>query len=781
MIGGEQQQEQQAEGRENCSSSYSPTAYVQSYGQQQHNNHEMKSHPDANNYSHDQSAEEGRYVHEESYAGYGDNTKSNDMMQLAANDEGQMHRQAQRHQTSIAPPRKQHHEHHQQQTVGGGVSMSVIMAAASELHETVGHALQLGSANDDVNNKSNDHDEEDGDNTTEGRRGRRSRKRHYGTAGITGPSIGSGGRSSTYERRRTARRVLRGLTRLEEVVGSIGEDSWTMASSKGGNNDEVQQQQQQQQEQQEEVPLGEQGEVSAADCHQRGDGDATTRTDGDRGRENGNIHDNHGSNSFCLTLQRMMSDLTLIPTDVRGALLLDEALQGNSNGTDASGNDGGNSGVVNLLDQSDTVACRIILQLMKKAGGLPSSFSFLPKSQHVDALLGRTLAVCEPSSDSIYPPYSENAAAVMSVVNCICREYATQNLPLDISSVDAFRLSQYCARRGLADLTGTASSAATTNEPCHHHEAALQLRKLIVVLLSHLLQCLGNGRSILSNGTSNKSCNLLDVLIAEPRRMDSQGQQNASASAVRKEDVEDYCDLLSEYCTELTEYALDLLEQSTSLVRSTMAGGNDVASTQSESHQGGRISQIHADSLRESTRSTTIALATFSILRQLSTGIHPDPSTLKALVVHLANFVAGPCHELMNMARKPLRSGGATRHIIADLQNSVDAADEHLIHICKLVVPGNAPIGRQRGGSKTKKVDSEQQSALAIAIVSALSRSQHGGSSNDLSSLLESLAKHNDDDKSTTVIRPTAGRSKMNRGNSVPKKQRSLSAPRRYS
>jgi len=127
------------------------------------------------------------------------------------------------------------------------------------------------------------------------------------------------------------------------------------------------------------------------------------------------------------------------------------------------------------------------------------------------------------------------------------------------------------------------------------------------------------------------------------------------------------------------------------------------------------------------------------------------------------------------MARKPLRNGGAARHIIADLQTSVDAADEHLIQICKLVIPGNALIGRQRGGSKTKKVDIEQQSALAIAVVSALSRSQHGGNSTDLSSLLGRLAKQNDDDTSTTVIRPSAGRSEMNRSNTVPKKTRRLS------
>jgi hypothetical protein len=66
-----------------------------------------------------------------------------------------------------------------------------------------------------------------------------------------------------------------------------------------------------------------------------------------------------------------------------------------------------------------------------------------------------------------------------------------------------------------------------------------------------------------------------------------------------------------------------------------------------------------------------------------------------------------------------------------------------------MVMPGNAPTGRQRGGTNSKKVDNEQKCARSIAIVSALSQSQHGGGFDDLSSLLEGFIKHNDDISST--------------------------------
>lgn len=476
----------------------------------------------------------------------------------------------------------------------------------------------------------------------------------------------------------------------------------------------------------------------------------------------------NGPATLTSTLEELMVDLLMIPTEVRSSLLANMRAVGDSgeeNEDCVGSHEGGRSsnvgrnGIVQLLDESDTIASRIVVQYLNKSTDqyrllvslVPAQQ--LPPWNKVDGLLGRVFPqFVAVNGGKTYPSYRRTTAAMLGVINTIGSVYAAQGLSIEIPAIDAFVLCHYLARRGLSDLTTTNTPPAVLDgggcgggTDAVHEDAALQLRKLIVRVLGRLLECLAGARA--GMGTSAfASKGLLHSLVAESQRLLESGVN--SGTIVSTNDVEDCMDVLSEYCTEVMEYALDSLDSFNALVKSAMSddakGGNEgVARQILLPHGQSKIRDIRVESLRESIRSVQIAVKTFSTLHLL--GIHPEPSTLNSFVGNLSDFWAISCNKLMRLARKPLGDGGMTHHLAEDVQQTIDVLGQQLIHISTLTGPRKSDItGRQRGGNKCSKrssISKDEKSARFVAIVNAMSQSQRGGGCDDLCALLHGFPK----------------------------------------
>ena len=570
----------------------------------------------------------------------------------------------------------------------------------------------------------------------EGRRQKRTMKRRSDhtavgdNGGAGADAVGGGAGSTTYDRRRAARRILRCLAALEELVFHDGEDK---------EKDQSQEQQG--------------GLFENEDGTEKGDAGSEPIESFDRQ----------------LALTRMVADLLLVPTDVRRALLVDDQHEiGDNDGDNEDcedagefSNNTGNHGIVRLLDESDNIACRVIVQYLAKSTDQYRVLASLvpvrplPPWNSVDGLLGRVFPqFVAAGGDNTYPAYHKTTAMILKVINSMGSEYAAQGLPMEISVIDAFVLCHYLARRGLVDLTtpdatpdlkgGGADTMQEATSAAAAAAAALQVRKLIVRVLGRLLECLAGARAGMGAFGGNS---LLHCLVADTRRLCVE-TEDSSGTRVSISDVEDCVDTLSEYCTESMDYALDRLDGFNSLVKGATADtSKDEEGAARQGHGLGQstcniINDAHVEGLRETIRSVQIAVKTFSTLRQL--GIDPEPSTAKSFVCCLSDFWAISSNKLMNVARRPLLHGGINYQLSEDMQQVIDAAGQQLIHIGMLTKPSSTAAGRQRGGNKGSKRSTstkEQKSARFVAIASALSQSQRGGGSDDLSFLLHGFAK----------------------------------------
>ena len=662
-----------------------------------------------------------------------------------------------------------------------------IVAAATDVHQAVQYALQLGAASstsssssssktvDVVDGNDNEAEKEDVDDDDEefhhgmgrdqegtammladeggeGRRRRRERRREEHTGG-GGWSTNGGGRDddgdeaddalggdgstwTTYDRRRAARGVLRGLVALEKTIEALSPSSSSMlAASMTHDNDS----------------MSHIGDDDNGANNLVGDGEASSGTNAEA----------NGTATLTIALEELMIDLLMVPTAVRTSLLANMRTAGDigeenedCDGSHVGGRGGnvGNNGIVQLLDESDTIASRIVVQYLNKstdqyrllASLVPAQP--LPPWNSVDGLLGRVFPqFVAVNGGKTYPAYRKTTATMLGVINTIGSVYAAQGLSIEIPAIDAFVLCHYLARRGLSDLTATNAAPPAVLDGGEYssgmdavqEDAALQLRKLIVRVLGRLLECLAGARAGMGMSTF-ASKGLLHSLVAESQRLQASGEN--SGTLVSANDVEDCVDVLAEYCTEIMEYALDSLDSFNAQVKSVVSdeGIGRKILPQGQS----KIGDAHVEGLRTVIRSVQIAAKTFSTLHQL--GIHPEPSTLKSFVANLSDFWAISCNKLMRLARRPLGDGGMTHHLAEDLQLTVDALGQQLIHISMLTGPRRAVLtgGRQRGGNKSSKKNSkEEKSTHFVAIVNAVSQSQRGGSCDDLYALLHGFVK----------------------------------------
>ncbi len=664
-----------------------------------------------------------------------------------------------------------------------------IVAAAADVHHAVQDALQLDAcisiSSSPVHVDAAEEEEEEGElldydievdmvaGGGEGRRQKRAMKRRSdhtafgdnGGAGADAVGGGAGGAgSTTYDRRRAARRILRCLAALEETIGTLSSSMLVAgaAADSGGAVD---------------CEDGEaNGNVSGVANDEEGGGDDEGKTssqlvfhDGqDMEKDQKGDAGNEPIESFDrqLALTRMVTDLLMIPTGVRIALSVDDQHEIGDNGGDNEdcegagefSNNTGNHSIIRLLDESDNIACRVIVQYLAKSTDQYRVLASLvpvrplPPWNSVDGLLGRVFPqFVAAGGDNTYPAYRKTTAMILEVVNSIGSEYAAQGLPMEIPVIDAFVFCHYLARRGLVDLTTPdvtpdlkGGGADTMQETTAAAEAALQVRKLIVRILGRLLECLAGARAGMGAFGGNS---LLHCLVADTQRLCVETENN-SGTTVSISDVEDCVDTLSEYCTESMDYALDRLDGFNSLVKGATADpSKDEEGAARQGHGLGQstcniINDAHVEGLRETIRSVQIAVKTFSTLRQL--GIDPEPSTAKSFVCCLSDFWAISSNKLMNVARRPLLHGGVNHQLSEDMQQVIDAAGQQLIHIGMLTKPSSTAAGRQRGGNKGSKRSTstkEQKSARFVAIASALSQSQRGGGSDDLSLLLRGFAK----------------------------------------
>lgn len=678
-----------------------------------------------------------------------------------------------------------------------------IVAAAADVHHAVQDVLQLDTcisissspvhvdaAEEEEGGELLDANYDIGVDTVagggEGRRQKRTMKRRsdhtaVGDNGGAGADVvGGGAGSTTYDRRRAARRILRCLAALDEKIGTLSssmlmvaaaadsggavdcEDGEAYGNVPGIANDE-------------EGGGDDEGKTSSSLVFHDGEDKEKDQNQEQQGglfeNEDGTEKGDAGSEpieSFDrqLALTRMVADLLLVPTDVRRALLVDDQHEiGDNDGDNEDcedagefSNNTGNYGIVRLLDESDNIACRVIVQYLAKSTDQYRVLASLvpvrplPPWNSVDGLLGRVLPqFVAAGGDNTYPAYHKTTAMILKVINSMGSEYAAQGLPMEISVIDAFVLCHYLARRGLVDLTTPDATpdlkgggADTMQEATAAAAAALQVRKLIVRLLGRLLECLAGARAGMGAFGGNS---LLHCLVADTQRLCVE-TEHSSGTRVSISDVEDCVDTLSEYCTESMDYALDRLDGFNSLVKGATADtSKDEEGPARQGHGLGQstcniINDAHVEGLRETIRSVQIAVKTFSTLRQL--GIDPEPSTAKSFVCCLSDFWAISSNKLINVARRPLLHGGINYQLSEDMQQVIDAAGQQLIHIGMLTKPSSTAEGRQRGGNKGSKRSTstkEQKSARFVAIASALSQSQRGGGSDDLSLLLHGFAK----------------------------------------
>ena len=720
-------------------------------------------------------------------------------------------------------------------TSHGGAVVEKIVAAATDVHQAVQYALQLGveaSSSPKIMDVANGNDNEDegevddqefhtavdsdedggtmhADEAGERRRRRRERRRGEhsvgGGAWLTtigggsddgaetgGDAIGGAG-STTYDRRRAARRVLRGLVALEETIEALSSSSMLAASMTHDNDSSLNLVGNDGDRRDYDADanntsnngfalagnsalagVGENGggtnnsQLKSQGCRDENGNQDIERLEGDEG-DFDTLEPSESINTATLTitLERLMVDLLMVPTEVRASLLGNKraTVDNDENNDDCGGvNEGGRSsnvgsnGIVRLLDESETIASRIVVQYLNKSTDQYLSLASLVPAQplppwsSVDGLLGRVFPqFVAVNGGKTYPTYQKTTAIILSLINTIGSVYAAQGLSMEIPAIDAFVLCHYLARRGLSDLTTTDASLAVLDVVDYgsssanvQEDAALQLRKLIVRVLGRLLECLASARAGTSTCTfAGKS--LLYCLVEESQRLQASGEH--SGTVVSTNDVEDCMDVLSEYCTEIMEHALDSLDSFNALVKNAMSdhAKDDVGGGDHQTLGLGqtRISDAHVDGLRGSIRSVQIAVKSFSTLHQL--GVSPEPSTLKSFVANLSDFWAISCNKLMNWIRKPLCDGGMTHHLAEDIQQSIDALGQQLIHISVLTRPRRAPIsGRQRGGSKGPKrssISKEERSAHFVALVNAVSKSQRGGGCDDLHALIHGFQK----------------------------------------
>lgn len=472
----------------------------------------------------------------------------------------------------------------------------------------------------------------------------------------------------------------------------------------------------------------------------------------------GGDFDNHepgeanGTATLTVTLEELMVNLLMVPTGVRTSLLVNMRAAGDigeenedCDGSHVGGrsSNAGSNGIVQLLDESDAIASRIVVQYLNKSTDqyrlLASLVPALPLPpwSSVDGLLGRVFPqFVAVNGGKTYPSYRRTTATMLGVINAIGSVYAAQGLSIEIPAIDAFVLCHYLARRGLSDLTTTNAPPAIldggdygSGTDAVQEDAALQLRKLIVRVLGRLLECLAGARAGMGTSTFT-SKDLLHSLVAESQHLHV--SEENSGTILSTNDVEDCMDVLSEYCTEIMEYALDSLDSFNALVKSAMSDGGKGG------HEG-----VVRQMLRGQSKISD-AVKTFSTLHQL--GIHPEPSTLKSFVANLSDFWAISCNKLMRLARRPLGDGGMTHHLAEDLQQTIDVLGQQLMQVSMLTRPRRAAItgGRQRGGNKSSKknsVSKEEKSTRFVAIVNAVSQSQRGGGCDDLYALLHGYLK----------------------------------------
>ena len=636
----------------------------------------------------------------------------------------------------------------------GDAVLERIVAAAADVHHAVQDALQLDAC---ISISSSPvhvdaAEEEEGE--------------HGDNGGAGADAVGGGAGSTTYDRRRAARRIFRCVAALEETIGNLS-SSMLVAGATADSGGAV------------DCEDGEaNGNVSGVANDEEGGGDDEGKTssqlvfhDGeDMEKDQKGDAGNEPIESFDrqLALTRMVTDLLMIPADVRRALSVDDQHEIGDNGGDNEdcegagefSNNTGNHSIIRLLDESDNIACRVIVQYLAKSTDQYRVLASLvpvrplPPWSSVDGLLGRVFPqFVAAGGDNTYPAYRKTTAMILEVINSMGSEYAAQGLPMEIPVIDAFVLCHYLARRGLVDLTTPDvtpdlkdGGADTMQETTAAAEAALQVRKLIVRLLGRLLECLAGARPGMGAFGGNS---LLHCLVADTQRLCVETEIN-SGTNVSISDVEECVDTLSEYCTESMDYALDRLDGFNSLVKGATADTTDSKDEEGAARQGHGLGQstcniindAHVEGLRETIRSVQIAVKTFSTLRQL--GIDPEPSTAKSFVCCLSDFWAISSNKLMNVARRPLLHGGVNYQLSEDMQQVIDAAGQQLIQIGMLIKPGSTTAGRQRGGNKGSKRSTstkEQKSARFVAIASALSQSQRGGGSDDLSLLLRGFAK----------------------------------------
>ena len=474
-----------------------------------------------------------------------------------------------------------------------------IVAAANDVHQTVQYALQIGAASSssskavDVVNGNDNGEKEDvdgeefhhgmgsdqdgtammhADEAGERRRRRRERRREEHAGGgawsangggtcdgdETDDALGGDGSTWTkYDRRRAARGVLRGLVALEETIEALTSSSPSMLTgSMAHDNDSM-------------TRIGDDdnanglaggGEASGgtnasqlASPFGRGEGEATQDIE-----KPGGGFDNHepseanGTATLTIALEELMIDLLMVPTAVRTSLLVIGEENEDCDGSHEEGrsSNAGSNGIVQLLDESDTIASRIVVQHLNKstdqyrllASLVPSQP--LPPWSSVDGLLGRVFPqFVAVNGGKTYPTYRRTTATMLGVTNTIGSVYAAQGLSIEIPAIDAFVLCHYLARRGLSDLT-TMNTPRTilgdgdcgSGTDAVQEDAALQLRKLIVRVLGRFLECLSGARAGMDTSTF-ASKDLLHSLVARSERLPVSGEN--PETVVSTNDVED--------------------------------------------------------------------------------------------------------------------------------------------------------------------------------------------------------------------------------------------------
>lgn len=357
------------------------------------------------------------------------------------------------------------------------------------------------------------------------------------------------------------------------------------------------------------------------------------------------------------------------------------------------------SGVASLLDDADSVACRLALDIIedqeRNGGGDHRHFPLC--DWHCLAGLIRRAVVAAAGGSK---PYEKSAAAVLAVLNALIGHLRPRRQPwtgaeasgssnrcggkdeegdvvMDISYDDAFQLSALFARRAIVDITDPTITPNCDDDGCGHADrdgtvfanpdgpgdAAFELRKLVGLLLGRLKADHGH------------------------------------YPAITEDDAEDFADLMSEYSTEIAEHAIDKIEA----VTAPSAIGNSAK-----------------DRLSSAVCHATVAVSTVSALCPL--GISPCAVTSRALIAAVASLASSA----FNQTYRPVKDCWGGRDIPTNLEKTLKVADSLILELFH-------SLGYERRR--------QLRGAHSFATFVALNTSQLGGGMDDLEALLDSLRK----------------------------------------